>query len=413
MLVAARRAPLTLSSQVGGTGVLTGFAQLDNTRLRPFNPSPDAHKPAEVTGAPPSSYELTLADPGFRFPQVWRSNLAVDRRLPWGITATLEGIYTREVNGVQFINVNLPQAQGRLAGADDRPRWTRNRIHPNITSAVVLVNHDQGDAWNVAVSLARAHRAGFVRAAYARGDSRTPAEPGGTALSWAANPHSGDPNDTGAQFFSRGQRAFVAGSHRFEYGKRGATTVSFFFEGRNDGRASYTYAGDLNGDGGAGNDLIYVPRGPSEMAFQPFTSGGRSFTADEQAAAWDAYIAQDPYLSRRRGRYAERNGFILPMVWRLDVSVAQELFARPGGRRHALELRADLLNLTNLLDSDRGVGTRLVSAQPLTNAGADAQGRPTYRLRVIGDRLIARSLEPSATLADVYRIQFGLKYSFQ
>ena len=74
---------------------------------------------------------------------------------------------------------------------------------------------------------------------------------------------------------------------------------------------SYIFAGDMNGDTRRGNDLIYIPRDKSEMnfaAFTPTTGMARSlFTADEQAAAWDAYIQQDPYLSEHRGEYAERN----------------------------------------------------------------------------------------------------------
>ena len=40
---------------------------------------------------------------------------------------------------------------------------------------------------------------------------------------------------------------------------------------------------------------------------------------------------QDSYLSTHRGEYAERNGVLLPMVWRLDFSVAQDLFKNIGG----------------------------------------------------------------------------------
>lgn len=408
-----RPAHVWISSQIGSTGVLTGFEQLDNTRLRPFNPSPNAYKPTNVTGTPASSYELALTDPSFKFPQVWRSSLAVDRRLRWGIIATLEGIYTRDVNGIHYFNANLPAAQARLTGADSRPRWTGNRIHPNVTSAIVLKNQNQGYSWSVAASLSKSYRAGFLKAAYAYSQSRNPAEPGALPVtSWVTNPHSGDPNNPGVQYFAHGHRAFLAGSHRFNYLRFGATTVSFYLEGRNAGNASHTYAGDLNGDGGTANDLLYVPRDESEMNFQPFTSGGRTFTAAEQAAAWDAYIAQDSYLSRRRGRYAERNGVLLPMVWRLDVSIAQDVFRDLGGRRHALQLRADILNFTNLLNNDWGVGQRLVNAQPLTNAAVDAQGRATYRLRVVNNQMMTRSLESSSSIFDVYRIQLAVKYSF-
>ena len=407
-----RPAWVWISSQIAGSGVLTGFERVDGTRLRSFDPSPDAHKPASVTGAPASSYELTLTDPGFRFPQVWRTNLALDRRLPWGLTGTLEGIYTRDVNGIRYVNVNLPAAQAVFAGADERPRWTGNRIHAHVANAIVLDNQGEGEAWNVAASLAKTHRTGFLKAAYAYTRSRSPVTADALAASWSTIPHAGDPNNPGAQYFAQGQRAFVAGSQRFEYGAFGATTVSFFFEGRNPGTASYTLQGDLNADGGNANDLVYVPRDESEMAFQAFTASGRSFTAAEQVAAWNAYIAQDGHLSRRRGRYAERNGVLLPMLWRLDLSLAQELFADRGARRHALQLRADFLNFTNLLDSDWGVAQRLVSAQPLTNPAVDAQGRASYRLRVVNNELISRSLAPSATLQDVYRVQLSLKYSF-
>ena len=42
---------------------------------------------------------------------MWRSNIAVDRRLPGGITGTAEFIYNRDVNGIYYINANLPAAQ--------------------------------------------------------------------------------------------------------------------------------------------------------------------------------------------------------------------------------------------------------------------------------------------------------------
>jgi hypothetical protein len=178
------------------------------------------------------------------------------------------------------------------------------------------------------------------------------------------------------------------------------------------------FSGDLNGDGGTSNDLIYIPRDVSEMNFQAFTSGSRTFTAAEQAAAWEAYIQQDSYLSKHRGQYAERGGVFLPMVWRTDLSITQDLFRNAGNRRHELSFRADILNFLNLLNSDWGTGQRLVAtafagvAQPLTAAGADSQGRAQYRMRVVNNQLLSKSLEQTAGLSDVYRVQFQLRYSF-
>ncbi|MDP2389513.1 MAG: TonB-dependent receptor, partial [Acidobacteriota bacterium] len=74
-----------ISNQIGNTGVLTGFIQNNNSTANPFNPDPNAYKPTNVTGAPATSYELALTDQNFKFPQVWRTNVAVDRRLPGGV----------------------------------------------------------------------------------------------------------------------------------------------------------------------------------------------------------------------------------------------------------------------------------------------------------------------------------------
>lgn len=404
-----------ISNQIGNTGVLTGFEDVRNTRARPWNPNTEAYKPTNVTGAPASSYELALTDPDFKFPQVWRSNIAVDQRLPWDLVGTGELIYSRDVNGISYINANLPAAQTSFAGADTRPRWTSNRINSNVANAVVLGNQNDGHSWHASASLQKRFRQGFLKGAYSYGASRNTVDPGSIALgSWTGNAIPGDPNNppVSNSLTYPGHRVFLTGSYRLEYLKFGATTFSFFWQGFTNGVASYTYAADLNSDLGTGNDLIYVPRDQSEMNFETFTSGGRTYTAAEQAAAWDAYINQDSYLSGRRGQYAERYGRLLPMVYRLDVSVAQDLFKNLGGARHSLQFRADIFNFSNLLNHDWGVGQRLVNAQPLTNTAVDAAGRARYRLRVVNNELMSKSLETTAGLADVYQIQFSLRYTF-
>lgn len=90
----------------------------------------------------------------------------------------------------------------------------------------------------------------------------------------------------------------------------------------------------MNGDGINGNDLIFVPNNASELTFVDFTSNGVTFTATQQAAAFDKYIDQDAYLSTRRGQYAERNGALLPWLWRADFSFLQEFYVNTGGKRN-------------------------------------------------------------------------------
>jgi hypothetical protein len=185
-----------------------------------------------------------------------------------------------------------------------------------------------------------------------------------------------------------------------------------FWETRRGGNASYVFSGDLNGDGGTSNDLIYIPRDVSEMNFEQFTSGTTTFTVAQQTAAWEAFINQDPYLSKNRGKYAERGAAWLPFQTNIDVSVAQDIFAKFGGNRHTFQVRADILNFGNLLNKNWGVGNTFNSTSPLIARGADANGRALYRLRNFGSNLISGSFIPTAGSADVYRIQIGFRYIF-
>ncbi|MGE0454682.1 MAG: carboxypeptidase regulatory-like domain-containing protein [Vicinamibacteria bacterium] len=404
-----------LSNQIGNTGVLTGFAQLSNTTARPFHPDPNHYKPTSVTGEPASSYELAVTDKDFKFPQVWRSNLAVDKRLAWGLVGTLEGMYNRDVNGIYYIDANLPAAQTAFTGVDSRPRWTSRQIYSNVSNNTVLKNQSEGYSWHFSAELKKRMKAGFVSAAYSRTEAKNTIDPGSIARgSWTGNAHPGDPNNPPVAISDSGSgnRVFVAGSYRFDWFKFGSTSVSLFWEGYNAGRRSYIFSGDLNGDGGTGNDLLYIHRDTSEMNFQTLTSGGRTYTPAEQAAAWDAYISQDSYLSKHRGEYAERNGVLLPMVFRTDFSLAQELFTDMGGHRHSLQARVDIFNFSNLLNKNWGVSQTLVSNSPLIARGADSQGRAQYQMRVVNNQLMSTSLQQTASLSDVYRVQFSLKYSF-
>ena len=421
-----------ISNQIGNTGVLTGFDQFDNTTARPFHPDPNRYKPASVTGTGAPSFELNVTDPDFKFPQVWRTNVAVDQKLPWGITGTAEFLYNRDINGIYYINANLPAPQTTFTGVDARPRWTSNRINTTpgnvITSAIVMKNQSVGRGYNASFSLAKLNWNGLsLRGAYSYGQHRNTIDPGSTAFSsWAINQHAGDPNNPGLGYSdsTQGHRVYWQASYSRSYFGFGATTVSAFWEAKPavnqfSTTASYVFAGDMNGDGGSGNDLIYIPRDQSEMNFVPFTSGGVTFTAQQQAEAFEAYIRQDPYLSKHRGQYAERGGLLMPMFNRMDLSVMQDVFRNIGGKRNAGQFRLDITNFGNLLNSNWGVSHRIVvpttqsnGAQILTNAAADAQGRVSYRLATVSNRLVTQSFQRSSTVSDVFALMLSFRYSF-
>jgi Carboxypeptidase regulatory-like domain len=453
-LFSGRPAYVWISNQLGNTGMLIGELVVDNTTAFPFTPDPDRYKPA-ATGAPASSYELDVSDPDFRFPQVWRSDIAVDRRLPLGIVSTTEFLFSKDVNGLYYINANLPAPQSSFAGVDNRPRWagpscatptvgpcaTRLNNAPGnqVTNAFVLKNGNEGRAWNFSQTLAKTAAFGLsVRGSYSYGESKNTVDPGSTAsTNFSSISQSGNPNNPGLGFsmWSPGHRVFALATFTREYLSIGSTSISLYWEARNSAvgtpassRLSYVFAGDMNGDSIAANDLIYIPRDTSEMNFATFTSGTRTFTAEEQAAAFERYIQQDPYLRNHRGNYAERNGVVLPMMRRADLSITQEFFRNVGGRRNGFEIRADFINFANFLNHNWGAGWRPVAAvnqsnqvQILTNPSVDAQGRANYRLALVNNELITNSFQTSINTrtqpydnggTDVYQFMISLRYRF-
>ena len=409
-----------ISNQIGNTGVLTGFEDLRNTTARPFSSNPDKYKPANVTGAPAAAYELALTNPDFAFPQLWRSNIGLDQRLPGNMTGTVEFMYNRDVNGMYYINANLPAPQASFAGADTRVRYTSNRINSNVANATVLKNQDIGRSVSISTTLKKTFSSGFVQAAYNYGTSRNTVDPGSIAAgSFTGNAISGDPNNPSLSYSnaSPGHRFFVSANYRKEYFGFGGTAFSLFWETRTINNASYLFSGDLNGDSATGNDLIYIPRNTGEMNFQDIT-GAVPFTAAQQAAAWEAYIQQDAYLSKHRGEYAERGGVFLPMLKRMDLSISQDVFKQLGGSKQRFQFRVDFVNFGNLLNSNWGVSQRLVNNTPLIvpttaqGTAVDSQGRAQYRMRVINGQLMSKSYEQTADLNDVYRVMFSFRYFF-
>ncbi len=446
-LFTGRPAYVWISNQLGNTGVLIGESIVLNPgNAFPFTTNADKYKPATVTGAGATSYALNVTDPKFKFPQTWRTNGAIDRRLPWGITSTTELLYAKDVNGIYYINANLPAAQSAFTGIDARPRWVgaacaaagqaggcvtriNNDTGNQVTGNYVLQNGNTGTSWNFAQTLSKQTKIGLtVKGAYSYGISKSVSDPESTAAtSFARNAQFADPNNPGGStsLWAPGHRVFALVNYAKQYKNFGTTSFSMFWEARHSlpsissNRASYVFAGDMNGDSVSANDLIYIPKDTSEMNFSAFTAGGRTFTADEQAAAFDAYIKQDPYLSKHRGHYAERNGLVFPMFKSADLSITQDLFHNIAGQKNGFQLRLDILNVGNLLNHNWGVAQRPVAAlnannqlQILTNPAADSQGRATYRLATINNQLITKSFQTSATTSDVYQMMLSVRYTF-
>jgi hypothetical protein len=249
------------------------------------------------------------------------------------------------------------------------------------------------------------------------GVSRSLVEPSSTAgTSWGgANPIVRDPNNPALAYStnSPGKRVFLAANYTKQYFGFGSTTISAFYDGHTNGNTSFVFAADANGDTASGNDLIYIPRNVSEMNFKPLTVSGRTFTAADQATAFEQLINASSYLSKHRGEYAERNAVFLPIVNRIDLSVTQNVFHSVSARKHEGQIRLDITNFGNLLNDKWGAGSRLVNTQILTSPTADATGALTYNLQTLSGNLITSPLQTSAGINDVYVMMLSFRYTFQ
>ncbi|MBC8109802.1 MAG: hypothetical protein H7Y04_01940, partial [Verrucomicrobia bacterium] len=94
----------------------------------------------------------------------------------------------------------------------------------------------------------------------------------------------------------------------------------------------------------------------------------------------------------------------------------QEFFITAAGKRNVLQLRADIFNVGNLINSDWGVSNRVVQASPLVSAGTTAGGVPQYRINSVGAGAAARPISttfiPNNNIGDVWTGQVGVRYIF-
>jgi hypothetical protein len=405
----------------GGTGIFTGripFVWLSN----------QASNSQFDNGY---TFQINTTGRNFKFPQVWRSNLAVDQELPGGVVATLEAIYTKDINAVVHRNYNFVTPTQTLAGTnggDNRQIYPAEgpRLNsftgPNgqftfLDAGVIgLENVSKGYQYSLTAQLRKEFVNGFyITAAYtyaqAKDVTSNPGEIAGDAFQRL--PVVGNPNQPKLAYsdFGLQHRFIAAGGRRFAYANdHMATTLGFFFEAGQGNRFSYTYAGDLNRDGIDGNDLLFVPNAQNQINLVAYTNAaGQTVTPDQQWQQLSSYIGQDAYLSQHRGEYTERNGAISRWYTQLDAKVLQDFTVTTGsGKKNTLQLSFDILNVGNLLNRNWGdrylVGNNRLIEATYPTAGTSA---PAYTFRGGNQTFFT-----DTSLASRWRAQVGVRYIF-
>ena len=259
----------------------------------------------------------------------------MDQRLPWGLIGTGEFLYSRDVNGIYYINANLPAAQTDLRRGRQPPPLDEQ---PDQLQRLERRSCSRTRTWAAPgprpPRSRRAFRQGLpqdaptatTRPRTRSTPARSPSAPG-PATSIPGDPNNPRPAPASAQ----GHRFFLAGSYRARVPEvRGDDLLGVLrglharrrelrLRGRPQRRRRHEQRPDLRPARHVRDELRALHRRASRS---PPPSRPRPGTPTSTRTS---------YLSSRRGQYAERNGVLLPMVFRLDFTVAQDLFKDLGG----------------------------------------------------------------------------------
>lgn len=383
---------------------------------------------------------VNLAADNLRFPQVFRTTLAADRRLPWNLIAGVEGLYTRSLNELFYTNLNLrgPQtftdATGRVVygttatNGIPTPQVVSTNYPIEGNGVLLIQNHNENYAYSVTGSLRRVGRQFEGQVAYTYGRSYSLVDNTSSVAysNWQfGRVYAGRQTDRNVSpsAFDQPHRILVNAAYTTPF--KFPTTVSLFYSGQSG--TPYTYIaggagtrGDLNGDGSTSNDPIYIPQGAGDprIRFAPLTVGSGTsavtYTAAEQAVAFDQFINGNECLREQRGQIMNRNRCRNPWFNTMDVVIRQAL---PKYRGNSLAVQLEVYNFLNLLNEEwgqrRDIGTtnpQFALLQRVGQAAAETGAPntiPVFTFNPTTQRYI-RSL----FAGQFYQTQLTVRYSF-
>lgn len=328
----------------------------------PFDPAVPA--PTCVLGPPRQTRIATLFEDGFVYPQYAKMSVSLDQELSPRLSASAGFIFSHSINQVLLreLNIHPQEPLGPLRGyggtarsyfgAPSNTGFTPIRLLPGYDQVLLVTNGGGDRSYSVTAELRGTlgerltFQAGY---AYGRSYDRMSLAQVDLVANFGETPTHGDPNDPPLtpSNFDRPHKVVLA-----LYGTPipglPDTEVSLLYTGESGLPFSYVYRGDYNGDGypslGAAfdrnNDLVYVPVDPLEVPAGFGTS-----------ARLEGALETDGCLKRFQGGIMLRNHCRAPWQNRVDLRLAHT--QRMGGV--ALRLEADLLNVLNFLDGDRGL----------------------------------------------------------
>lgn len=424
-----------LVNQVADNGVLRSIYTASATDLATirYNTDRTAYMDLTPTVTPGTSIPAgrpaySATDQDFKMPQVWRTNLAFDKKFGNDYTLTLEAIYTKAINNVYFRNANLGATNGILNNADDKRPYYNARLNDNITSLVVMDNTNKGSSTSLTAQLQKSFTnnwEGSIAYTYTFAQDLNIGTSDRASSSWSTNNVSLNPNDPelGYSNFSVPHRIVAGGSYRFNYAnKKLATTVGLYYSGASQERYHFRYGGDVNGDAQT-NDLLYIPADASQITFvEGFKVGSNTYTAQQQKDAFFAFIENNQYLKDHKGQYVDRYGAQLPWVHNVDMRILQDFSFDALERKHTFQFTIDFVNFLNLLNNSWGIRNTynfgsfsdqgiLGLPSSTNNTGGESFNRntPKFTFNPAGP---GKAYQPDYSTFSTWGIQLGLRYIF-
>jgi len=370
-MFAGRPPYVWISNQYGNTGIdfiRIGAANNSGNKV-PFVADAN-NQPKTVTGAVAGTSftnEIDVIDPNFKYPSIWRGNIGYDRKLPYGLYATAEYVWSAVVNDIKYENLNYTPS-GVTQNVDGRPIF--KKVNTAYSDVILLTNTDQGHSWVMSFEVRRPFKNGFyVAGSYAYGKSYSIMD--GTSDQAASNWNNvyipGDPNNAPLTVsnFDPGHRINATATYNFHVYKGTSATASLFYSGQSGRPYTLTYSSsqDVNGDNKAGNDIMFLPTASTPLTY---TNGTYQDLAN--------FLNSEGCTAALIGTIMPRNACRSPWTNTLDGRVA---FKVPTGKI-STEITLDMLNLINLFSRTSGIFSytsfQQISAFPALTSGGQMTG---------------------------------------
>ncbi|NSL85904.1 TonB-dependent receptor [Chitinophaga sp. Mgbs1] len=371
--------------------------------------------------------QVDVIDNDFKMPSVFRSSLALDFTDVHGFNYTLEGIFTKTIQDVKFMQINLKDnptyyAYDTAQHLRKQPVYNGS-VDPRLANSYMLTNTSKGFRYSITGKISRKFSNGFhFMSAYTYGKSKDISNGIRNSMesNWQLN-QALNPNDPALAYsnFDIRHRIIAMTGYERSWSARWRSVISLFFSAQSGSPFTYGFVNYTPQNTPQQVSLAYIPsRGETINFFttQYAADGAIIRTARQQADAFDQFIDDNSYLSSRRGNFTERNTGRTPWNINADLHFAQDLnlfTGKPLKDRHTITLTVDIMNFTNLLSKTWGWvyfspntynSTASIGLQPYI-PGRSAQGYPLYQFRDPGKPY---SIDP---LGSRWQMQVGIRYS--